>query len=172
MTIALTCTPVRCSAFALDRERRSSRQAPSPPSTTCLENFSLPGLLIVTTHFDLLNSSEANSIIRAGGGRDSGRGGDRLHRLPPCWCGSSAYQVRPPSARIGSFLRASHALAVDTAKALRSSRYQSTGEGAEMPWDEVRRLNCAYRRPPGLGGASSRLARPMRDLSNCATMAV
>ena len=41
-------------------------------------------------------------IIRAGGGRDSGRGGDRLHRLPPCWCGSSAYQVRPPSTRIGS----------------------------------------------------------------------
>jgi len=45
--------------FALDRERRSSRHAPSPPSTTCLENFSLPGLLNVTTHFDLLNSSEA-----------------------------------------------------------------------------------------------------------------
>jgi hypothetical protein len=22
--------------------------------------------------------------------------------LPPCWCGSSAYQVRPPSTRIGS----------------------------------------------------------------------
>src|ERR1700692_4686922 len=105
MTVALTCTPERCSAFALDRERRSSRQAPSPPSTTCLENFSLPGLLIVTTHFDLLNSSEDNSviIIRAGGGRDSGRGGDRLHRLPPCWCGSSAYQVGPPSTRIGSF---------------------------------------------------------------------
>src|SRR5271165_2480908 len=113
MTIALIGTPKRCSAFALDRERRSSRPAPSPPSTTCLENFSLPGLLIVTTHFDLLNSSEANSIIRAGGGRDSGRGGDRLHRLPPCWWGSSACQVRPPSTRIGSFLRASHALAVD-----------------------------------------------------------
>src|SRR5277367_276001 len=29
----------------------------------CLENFSLPGLLIVTTHFDLLNSSEANSVV-------------------------------------------------------------------------------------------------------------
>jgi hypothetical protein len=28
-----------------------------------LENFSLPGLLIVTTHLDLLNSSEANSVI-------------------------------------------------------------------------------------------------------------
>ncbi len=26
-------------------------------------NFSLPGLLIVTTHFDLLNSSEANKLI-------------------------------------------------------------------------------------------------------------
>src|SRR5271155_4789694 len=63
MTIALTCTPWRCSAFALDRERRSSRPAPSPPSTTCLENFSLPGLLIVTTHLDLLSSSEANSVI-------------------------------------------------------------------------------------------------------------
>src|SRR5271166_5514675 len=63
MTIALIGTPKRCSAFALDRERRSSRPAPSPPSITCLENFSLPGLLIVTTHFDLLNSSEANSVI-------------------------------------------------------------------------------------------------------------
>src|SRR5271165_3089331 len=63
MTIALIGTPKRCSAFALDRERRSSRPAPSPPSTTCLENFSLPGLLIVTTHFDLLNSSEANKVV-------------------------------------------------------------------------------------------------------------
>src|SRR5271157_6662948 len=63
MTIALIGTPKRCSAFALDRERRSSRQAPSPPSITCLENFSLPGLLIVTTHFDLLNSSEANIVV-------------------------------------------------------------------------------------------------------------
>src|SRR5271170_3364237 len=63
MTIALICTPQRCSALALDRERRSMRPAPSPPSTRCLENFSLPGLLIVTTHFDLLNSSEANSVV-------------------------------------------------------------------------------------------------------------
>src|SRR5271165_378351 len=63
MTIVLTGTRWRCSAFALDRERRSSRPAPSPPSTPCLENFSLPGLLIVTTHFDLLNSSEANNVI-------------------------------------------------------------------------------------------------------------
>src|SRR5271167_4082119 len=63
MTTVLTGAPWRCSAFALDRERRSSRQAPSPPSTTCLENFSLLGLLIVTTHFDLLNSSEANKVI-------------------------------------------------------------------------------------------------------------
>src|SRR3974390_3857967 len=63
MTAVLTRTPLRCSAFALDQERRSNRPPPSPPSTTCLENFSLPGLLIVTTHFDLLNSSEANSVI-------------------------------------------------------------------------------------------------------------
>src|SRR5271167_756339 len=63
MTTVLTGTPWRCSAFALDRERRSSRPVPSPPSITCLENFSLPGLLIVTTHFDLLNSSEANNVI-------------------------------------------------------------------------------------------------------------
>src|SRR5208283_4104534 len=63
MTIALIGTPKRCSAFALDRERRSMRPAPSPPSITCLENFSLPGLLTVTTHFDLLNSSEANSVV-------------------------------------------------------------------------------------------------------------
>ena len=46
------------------RPRKKLEQAaPSPPSTTCLENFSLPGLLIVTTHFDLLNSSEAYSVI-------------------------------------------------------------------------------------------------------------
>ena len=46
------------------RSRKKVEQAaPSPPSTTCLENFSLPGLLIVTTHFDLLNSSEANNVI-------------------------------------------------------------------------------------------------------------
>src|SRR5271157_2091157 len=63
MTIALIGTPKRSPAVALDRERRSSRPAPSPPSTACLENFSLPGLLIVTTHFDLLNSSDANSVI-------------------------------------------------------------------------------------------------------------
>src|SRR5271169_2737685 len=63
MTLTLIGTPKRCSAFALDRDKRSSRPAPSPPSTTCLENFSLPGLLIVTTHLDLLSSSKANSVI-------------------------------------------------------------------------------------------------------------
>src|SRR5260370_15294594 len=110
MPIALTCTPERCSAFALDRKRRSSRQAPSPPSTTCLENFSLPGLLIVTTHFDLLNSSEANSVIlfaRAVVATAVAEVTDCIG-LPPCWCGSSAYQVRPPSTRIGSFSRLMH----------------------------------------------------------------
>src|SRR5208337_2604702 len=104
MTIALIGTPKRCSAFALDRERRSSRPAPSPPSITCLENFSLPGLLIVTTHFRFaqFERGEQRDTIRPGGGRDNGRGGDKIHRLPPCWCGRSAYQVRPPSTRIGS----------------------------------------------------------------------
>src|SRR5271166_6933601 len=63
MTIAPTGSPKRCSAFAFARERRSSRRTLSPPSTTCLENFSLPGLLTVTSHFDLPNSSEANSVI-------------------------------------------------------------------------------------------------------------
>ena len=53
--------------------------------------------------FAQFERGEQRDIIRAGGGRDSGRGGDRLHRLPPCWCGSSAYQVRPPSTRIRSF---------------------------------------------------------------------
>src|SRR5271166_1255419 len=53
--------------------------------------------------FAQFERGEQRDIIRVGGGRDSGRGGDRLHRLPPCWCGSSAYQVRPPSTRIGSF---------------------------------------------------------------------
>src|SRR3974390_3380171 len=63
MTIDLISTPWRCSAFARDRERSASRPAPSPPSTTCLENFSPPGLWMVTTHFDWLSSSEANSVI-------------------------------------------------------------------------------------------------------------
>src|SRR5271157_4733913 len=63
MTIAPTGSPKRCSAFAFARERRSSGRTLSPPSTTCLENFSLPGLLTVTSHFDLPNSSEANSVI-------------------------------------------------------------------------------------------------------------
>jgi hypothetical protein len=49
--------------FARDRESSSSRQTPFPRSTVCLENFSLPGLLIVTSHFDLLNSSETNNLI-------------------------------------------------------------------------------------------------------------
>src|SRR5271166_3885444 len=53
--------------------------------------------------FAQFERGEQRDIIRAGGGRDSGRGGDGLHRLPPCWCGSSAYQVGPPSTRIGSF---------------------------------------------------------------------
>src|SRR5271169_4397858 len=53
--------------------------------------------------FAQFERGEQRDIIRVGGGRDSGRGDDRLHRLPPCWCGSSAYQVRPPSTRIGSF---------------------------------------------------------------------
>src|SRR5271165_4263538 len=75
MTIAPTGSPKRCSAFAFARERRSSRRTLSPPSTTCLENFSLPGLLTVTSHFDLPNSSEANSVIlftRAVGSRRGG----------------------------------------------------------------------------------------------------
>src|SRR5208337_4787293 len=48
---------------------------------------------------------EQRDTIRPGGGRDNGRGGDKIHRLPPCWCGRSAYQVRPPSTRIGSVLQ-------------------------------------------------------------------
>ena len=53
--------------------------------------------------FAQFERGEQRDIIREGGGRDSGRGGDGLPRLPPCWCGSSAYQVGPPSTRIGSF---------------------------------------------------------------------
>src|SRR5215472_1792389 len=105
MTTAFTGTRQRCSAFALQRQRRSSRPAPSPPSTICLENFSLPGLLIVTTHFDLLNSSEANSVIsfaRTAVATAVEEVTDSIW-LPPCCCGSSAYQVGPPSTRIGSF---------------------------------------------------------------------
>src|SRR5271166_526699 len=33
-----------------------------------------------------------------------------MHRLPPCWCGRSAYQVRPPSTRIGSVKRWNRAI--------------------------------------------------------------
>src|SRR5271157_2769661 len=54
--------------------------------------------------FAQFERGEQRVIIRAGGGRDNGRGGDGLHRLPPCWWGSSAYQVRPPSTRIGSVM--------------------------------------------------------------------
>src|SRR5271167_1055311 len=106
MTIALICTPWRCSAFALDRERRSSRQAPSPPSTTCLENFSLPGLLIVTTHFDLLNSSEANSVISFARAVVATTVAEVTEFIGCLLAGggSSAYQVRPPSTRIGSVM--------------------------------------------------------------------
>src|SRR6516225_9735757 len=98
MTTTFTRAPQRCSAFARDRERRSSRPAPSPPSITCLENFSLPGLLIVTTHLDLLNSSETNSVMsfaRAVVATAVAEVTDCIW-LPPCWCGSSAYQLRPP----------------------------------------------------------------------------
>src|SRR5271157_4065822 len=105
MTIALIGTPKRCSAFALDRERRSSRPAPSPPSTPCLENFSLPGLLIVTTHFDLLNSSEANKVISFARAVVTTAVAEVIKCIGCLHAGggSSAYQVRPPSTRIGSF---------------------------------------------------------------------
>jgi hypothetical protein len=63
MTTTFTATPWRCSAFAFKRARRMSSEAPSPPATTCLETFSSPGLLAVTSHFALLNSSEANSVL-------------------------------------------------------------------------------------------------------------
>src|SRR6516165_274638 len=105
MTTTFTRGPQRCSAFALNRASRSSRPAPSPPSITCLENFSLPGLLIVTTHLDLLNSSDANNLVsfdRAAVATAVAEVTDGIW-LPPCWCGSSAYQLRPPSTRIGSF---------------------------------------------------------------------
>src|SRR5271167_2858915 len=106
MTTVLTGAPWRCSAFALDRERRSSRQAPSPPSTTCLENFSLPGLLIVPTHFDLLNSSEANSVISFARAVVATTVAEVTEFIGCLLAGggSSAYQVRPPSTRIGSVI--------------------------------------------------------------------
>src|SRR3974390_1708985 len=104
MTTTFTPAPQRCSAFALNRERSWRRPAPSPPSMTCLENFSLPGLLIVTTHFDLLNSSDANSVLSFARPAVATTVVEVTVCiwLPPCWCGSSAYQVRPPSTRIGS----------------------------------------------------------------------
>ena len=60
--------------------------------------------------FAQFERGEQRDIIRAGGGRDSGRGGDRLHRLPPCWCGSSAYQVKAAVHPHRIFFRALHAL--------------------------------------------------------------
>jgi hypothetical protein len=62
-------------------------------------------MLIVTTHFDFLNSSEANSVIIFARAMVAitVAGGDAPHQLPPCWCGSSAYQVGPAPTRIGSF---------------------------------------------------------------------
>jgi hypothetical protein len=69
----------------------------------------MPGILLAARTVDRHNPfrlaqferGEQRGIIRSGGGRDNGRGGDE-HQLPPCWCGSSAYQVGPPSTRIGS----------------------------------------------------------------------
>ena len=54
--------------------------------------------------FAQFQRGEQRGIFRAGGGHDNGRAGDRSHRLPPCWCGSSAYQVGPPSTRMGSVI--------------------------------------------------------------------
>ena len=105
MTTALTRTPKRCSAFALDRERRSTRPAPSPPSTTCLENFSLPGLLIVTTHFDLLSSSEANRVISFARAVVATTVVEVIVCIGCLHAGVEAEPTRsgPPSTRIGSF---------------------------------------------------------------------
>src|SRR5208282_5607359 len=81
----------------------------------------MPGKLLAARTVDRHNPfrfaqferGEQSDIIRAGGGRDSGRRGDRLHRLPPCWWWKlslpSPAAVHPH--RI--FFRALHALTVD-----------------------------------------------------------
>jgi hypothetical protein len=45
------------------RRKKVERPVLSPASITCLENFSLPGLFIVTIHFELLNASEAIRVV-------------------------------------------------------------------------------------------------------------
>src|SRR5271157_5056291 len=53
----------------------------------------MPGKLLAARTVDRHNPfrfaqferGEQRDIIRAGGGRDNGRRGDRIHRLPPCW---------------------------------------------------------------------------------------
>ena len=86
------------------RPRKKVEQAGAVPALD-----RMPGILLAARTVDRHNPfrfaqferGEQRGIIRAGGGRDNGRGGNE-HRLPPCWRGSSAYQVRPPSTRIGS----------------------------------------------------------------------
>src|SRR4051794_14833099 len=103
MTTTRTATPARRSAVALSRASRSSSAPPSPPLTACLDSFSLPGALTVTSQRDLLSSSDAKSLASSArpaacgvvAGRSVGIG--RLHavlwrprptkpsRHPPAW---------------------------------------------------------------------------------------
>src|SRR3954447_17678763 len=62
MTTTRTATPARRSAVAPSRASRSSSAPPSPPLTACLDSFSLPGALTVTSQRDLLSSSDAKSL--------------------------------------------------------------------------------------------------------------
>jgi hypothetical protein len=84
----------------------------SPPSTTCPENFSLPGQLIVTSHFDLFNSSDANSVIVVMRAVVATTVTEvMLHRLPPCGCVDAQPTKSGRPHRI--FFSALDALAVD-----------------------------------------------------------
>jgi hypothetical protein len=71
-----------------------------------LENFSLPGLLIVTTHFDLLNSSEANSVILFARAVVATAVAEVTDCIGCLHAGVEAQptKVRPPSTRIGSVI--------------------------------------------------------------------
>src|SRR5208337_312294 len=105
---------------------------------------------------------EQRDTIRPGGGRDNGRGGDKIHRLPPCWCGRSAYQVRPPSTRIGSVLALTDKPSVDEVPRRTScpSRLEASGKrresGRELRKFPHRGGATAARMPAGGGRAEFR----------------
>ena len=62
MTTTLAAVPRRCSAFALNRARRSSSAAPSPASTECFTISSRGAAIDVMSHLDRLSSRDTNTV--------------------------------------------------------------------------------------------------------------